>query len=70
MILSYQITLSQWNKNAGSKSLLVNLRENPEMEENFDEDTAKDWKTVQFKSFKCKVLEVNKDSRDYSNKKI
>lgn len=70
LILSYQVSLSQWNKFSGQKSILVNLRENPENEETFDEDTARDWKTVQFKSFKLKVLEINKDSRGYSNKRL
>lgn len=49
---------------------MVNLRNNPEREENFDEDTARDWRTVQFKSLKCKVLEINKESKNYSNKRL
>ena len=67
--LCYHVQNSKWNPMAKSKDCIVKLRENPEYDEDFYEDTPIDWKTIQFKSNSVKLLGVVENSEGFSKKR-
>ena len=67
--LYYHIKASQWNKQTNEGDLILRIRENPERDEEFHEDTAIDWQTIQFKSHSVKVLEILENSPKFSKKR-
>ena len=42
------------------------MRENPEFDINFHENTEIDWNLIMFKSYKCQVLKILENSETYS----
>ena len=67
--LYYHVQLSSWNSFVNEKSLILRIRENPENDEKFHEDSEIDWHTIQFKTFKCKLLKILENSESFSKEK-
>ncbi len=67
--LFFHIQLSIWNSKTKNNSLILRIRENPEQDVEFHENTEVDWHTIQFKSFKCKVLKILENSEEFSKER-
>lgn len=67
--LFYHIQLSIWNLKAKQNSLIVRIRQNPEKDKEFFEDSDEDWKTIQLKSNKCKILDLIERSPNFSKRR-
>ncbi|EGR34625.1 hypothetical protein IMG5_005470 [Ichthyophthirius multifiliis] len=63
-VSSFHIKSSKWNKQIGVNQLVVQVRENPEYDENFIENTAKDWKIVSWYSNMCGFYNFNESDKN------
>lgn len=64
--LLYHVQSSRWNPVSRMQDFIVRIRENPEQDEDFFEDTAIDWRTIQFKPDSVKLLKVIENSETFS----
>lgn len=64
--LLYHVQSSRWNPMSKPKDYVLRIRENPELDEDFYEDTPIDWRTVQFKPESVKLLCLIENSESFS----
>lgn len=68
-VRSFFIKSSRWNHIINSEKIMLRMRENPELDEDFAEDQEKDWKTIVWWKNKVGAIKM-RDSYENLNENL